>query len=44
MQLINKGLISHPINWLTIGLMLTIAAIAGHLVLQYAGLNPTTDN
>jgi hypothetical protein len=44
MQLINVGLIKHPLNWFTVGLMILLAAIAGHLLLSYIGVEPATDN
>jgi hypothetical protein len=37
---INVGLLKHPLNWLTIVLMLLIAGFAGHLLLSAAGLEP----
>jgi hypothetical protein len=40
MQVINTDLLSHPMNWITIFLMLTIAAIAGHLVLSLVKMEP----
>jgi hypothetical protein len=42
-KFINVKLLSHPLNWLTIFLMLVIAAIAGHEVLSLAKIEPTTD-
>lgn len=42
MSLINVGLIKHPINWLTIMLMLLIAAMAGHYTLTFFGVEPAT--
>jgi hypothetical protein len=41
---INVKLLSHPLNWLTIFLMLTIAAIAGHEILSLVKLEPATSN
>jgi hypothetical protein len=35
MELINYGLIKHPLNWLTVILMVLIAAIAFHFVLKW---------
>ena len=35
MEIINFGLIKHPMNWLTVVLMVFIAGIFIHLVLQY---------
>lgn len=37
---INLDLLSHPLNWFIILLMLSIAAIAGHLLLSYLGTEP----
>lgn len=37
---INTGLIAHPINWLTILLMVIIAGSIGHLALSYFGIEP----
>lgn len=42
MELINLGLLKQPINWLVIILMLVIAAMAGHLLLSYFGVEPVT--
>jgi hypothetical protein len=39
-MIINLNLIKHPLNWLIILMMLVIAAIAGHSVLSYAGIEP----
>jgi len=44
MQVINTGLIKHPLNWLIVGLMLTIAGIAGHLLLSLTGTEPATES
>jgi hypothetical protein len=38
--LINWGIIKHPVNWITVMLMVLIAGIAIHLVLQFYGLTP----
>jgi hypothetical protein len=40
MPLVNTGLLKNPINWLTVLLMLTIAGIAGHLLLSYFDQEP----
>lgn len=40
MQVLNLELVSHPLNWFTILLMLVIAAIAGHELLSLAGIEP----
>jgi hypothetical protein len=43
--MVNFILLKHPLNWITIFLMLLIAGFAGHLTLQLAGFDPaTTDN
>lgn len=42
MQIINWGIVKHPLNWATVFLMLVIAAMAGTLVLQGLGLAPAT--
>jgi len=42
MQLVNLKLAAHPMNWLTIFLMLVIAAIAGHEVLSLVKVEPAT--
>jgi len=39
---INWRIAKHPINYLVIGLMLVIAATAGHLLLSFFGHEPTT--
>lgn len=43
-MIINFALAKQPLNWLTIFLMLFIAAMAGHLVLSYFGVEPSTEN
>lgn len=40
-KIINVRLLSHPMNWLTVFLMLVIAAIAGHEVLSLVQIEPT---
>lgn len=42
MELINWKLVKSPTNWLTIVLMLFLAAMAGTLVLHGAGFTPAT--
>lgn len=42
MQLVNWGLVKHPLNWFTIVLMLILAAMAGTLVLEGFGVTPST--
>jgi nitrogen regulatory protein PII-like uncharacterized protein len=39
---INLEILKNPLNWLTVLLMLTLAGIAGHLLLSYVGMEPTT--
>lgn len=41
MDVVNWGIISHPINWITVVLMVLIAGIAFHFFMQYQlGANP----
>lgn len=35
MEVVNVPLISHPVNWLTVILMVFIASIAAHLILTH---------
>lgn len=42
MQIVNTAILKHPLNWLTVGLMLIVAAMAGTLILQYSGAEPST--
>ena len=42
MQFINTKLMGHWMNWVTIMLMLLIAAVGGHLTLSYLGIEPAT--
>lgn len=44
MTVLNWSLIKHPLNWLIILLMLVLAAMGGHLLLSYAGLEPATNS
>jgi hypothetical protein len=37
---LNWELMKHPLNWVIVILMLTIAGIAGHLVLTRFGVEP----
>lgn len=39
---LNWKIISHPMNWATILLMVIIAGAFGHLVLTFLGYNPAT--
>jgi hypothetical protein len=41
-MIVNWGLVKQPINWAVIILMLVIAAMAGHLLLSYFGVEPAT--
>jgi hypothetical protein len=40
--IINWKLISHPMNWLTVLVILIIAGTAGHLLASWMGLEPAT--
>jgi len=40
MQVVNWKMLAHPMNYLTILMMLVIAGIAGHGVLSLAGIEP----
>lgn len=40
MQIINWELVKHPINWVVVILMVLIAGIAIHLVLDMYGVTP----
>lgn len=42
MPVLNWKLAAHPMNWLVVIFMLIIAGMAGHLLLQYFGVNPAT--
>lgn len=42
MRILNLKMMSHPLNWLIILLMLVIAASIGHLTLSLLGVEPTT--
>jgi hypothetical protein len=41
---INWKLVSHPINWIVILLMLVIAGTAGHFLLSLAGIEASTSS
>lgn len=41
---INWKMISHPINWVVVLLMLIIAGTAGHLLLSLFGIEAQTNN
>ncbi len=38
--MLNWDLLRHPLNWIIVLLMLTIAGIAGHLLLTHFGAEP----
>jgi hypothetical protein len=42
MKIVNWALLKHPLNWLTVILMLFFAAIAGTLILEGLGIRPAT--
>lgn len=42
MQIVNFSLMKNPLNWLTVILMLYLAAIAGTLILEGLGIRPAT--
>lgn len=42
MTIVNWALLKHPLNWLTVILMLFFAAIAGSLILEGLGVRPAT--
>lgn len=44
MQLINTRLISHPMNWAIVILMLVLAAIGGHLLMSFLDQEPATSS
>lgn len=39
---INWRMVKHPLNWVTITLMVLIAAAIGHSVLSLLGIEPST--
>lgn len=39
---INWRMLSHPVNWFTILLMLVIAGAFAHMLLSYVGIEPAT--
>jgi hypothetical protein len=39
---LNWKIVSHPMNWVVILLMLIIAGAFGHMVLTLFGMNPST--
>lgn len=42
-MIVNWGLVKSPLNWAIILLMLIIAAMGGHLLLSYFGVEPASD-
>jgi hypothetical protein len=44
MRVLNFKMISHPMNWLTVMLMVAIAGAIGHYTLSLLGVEPTTKN
>lgn len=40
---VNWRLISHPINWIVVLVMLVIAGTAGHMLLSLLGFEPQTE-
>jgi len=44
MAIVNFNMLKHPLNWLTVFLMLILAAMAGTLVLEGFGIQPSTSN
>jgi hypothetical protein len=39
---VNTKILSHPLNWIQVFLMLTIAGVAGHFVMSYFDREPAT--
>lgn len=42
MELVNWRIASHPLNWLTVFLMVFVGGIAIHFVLQSVGMLPAS--
>ena len=42
MEIINLRLMSHPLNWITLFLMVFIAGIAFHFILVGLGMQPAS--
>lgn len=42
MEIINWRIVGHPLNWITVFLMLFIAALGAHFVLTYFGAIPAS--
>jgi hypothetical protein len=43
-KIVNEKLLSHPLNWAIVWLMLLIAAFGGHFVLRFAAVENPHDN
>jgi hypothetical protein len=41
MQIVNWPVLKHPVNWLTVGLMIFVAGLAFHFVLTYLNGGPS---
>ena len=41
-KVINIALLKHPLNWVTVVLMVLIAGIAAHYILSYASIKGPT--
>lgn len=44
MEVVNWRIVSHPLNWLTLFLMVFIGGIAIHFVLQHVGMLPASQS
>jgi hypothetical protein len=42
-MIVNLALLKNPMNWVIVILMLVIAAMFGHLLLSYFGVEPATE-
>jgi len=40
MDVVNTGLLKHPMNWVIVILMVMIFGIAAHLILDFYGITP----
>jgi hypothetical protein len=40
-KIINVPLLSNPLNWLVVWMMVILAAILGHFILSWAGVSHT---
>jgi hypothetical protein len=43
-KVINWKMVENPLNWIIVLLMLILAGIAGHLILSWAGIEPSTSS